>query len=181
MPLNVNGVNIDNVICNKEGTNITINTVVVNGVTVWQRESTAFSSTTYISENPYMEVARKDEVINNDYISSVSSVLYVSTGDEAEKSEVIFTPTARAKELFKYALVTVRAYAYISYGSAIAKIQNTTLFSTSTDGTTKYTTVKIPLSSIGNLYVYAKDNSSTSTYFTRTSIAVEKIVLTNEE
>lgn len=178
MSINANSTGITNVNAN----GVAMSVVKVNGVTVWTREAAAFSSTTSYDGQSTLAVVRTNEVIDYTYASGVSNVLtaYSRNGsNDNSKQEVIFTPTALALSLFKYALVTVRATNYANYGNGSASIQGTALFTNATTQQNVYTTVKIPLSSIGNIYVRAINGSSNPSYLTSTSIAVEKIVLTN--
>lgn len=179
MALNVNGTTITAVNVN----GVAMTKVVVNGTTVWQSEPTVFSSTV-TRDGTYNTLSRTGVSTDTQYVSSVSNVLNLTasngTGNTKESSEVIFTPTALAKSSFAYALVTVKACSYANYGTCIAKAQDTTLINKGAglqDTVTQ--TIKIPLSSIGTIYAYAKNDSSEPTYTAKTAIAVEKIVLTN--
>jgi len=168
---------IDNVVHN----GVAMDAVVVNGVIAWTREVTAFSSATSY-DNSTLAVVRTNEVIDYTYVSSVSNVLtaHAQNGNNDNSAQqAIFAPTALALSLFRYALVTVRATNYANYGNGSASIQDTALFTNATTQQNVYQTVKIPLSSIGNIYVRAINGSSNPSYLTSTSIAVEKIVLTN--
>lgn len=173
--LKVNG-SIPNVTCNK-----TLNRINVNSTPVWTREVTAFSSTTY-DDTSTGTVVRTNEVIDYTYASSISNVLIAHSqngNNDNSAQEVIFTPTALTLSLFRYALVTVRASSYVNYGNCSASIQDTALFTNATTQQNVYQTVKIPLSSIGNIYVRAINESSEPTWLARACIAVESIVLTN--
>lgn len=104
-----------------------------------------------------------------------------SSPNKKTVTQKAYTPTAKALNKYKYALVTVKNFTINGYGTATASIGGNTLQNVTADGTLNTTTLRLELNDSTNISTYVCNTSSYSGHFTTSNVAITNIVLTNAE
>lgn len=123
-----------------------------------------------------------DETLFSEVTTPVNNLMTGGTSPNTKTiTQKAYTPTAKALNKYKCALVTVTNFTINGYGTATASIGGNTLPNCTADGTIRTTTLKLELNDSTNISTYVYNPSSYSGYFTTSNVAITKIVLTNSE